>query len=78
MSAIKQALEKLNVVVGELEGSLDSFENAVAKNAVEAAQADMFSSVSNENGTAVDPAFVAQKLDSAIEKVESVLKENQG
>lgn len=64
MSAIRQALAKLDNAVGKLEGSTNGFESSL-----EARQQDMF------GGPNVNPAFVAQKLDSAIEKVEAVLKE---
>lgn len=63
MSAIRQALAKLDSAVGKLEGSANGLETSL-----EARQQDMF-------GGSISPAAVAQKLDSAIEKVESVLKE---
>ena len=66
MSAIRQALAKLDSAVGKLEGSTNTLETSI-----EARQQDMFGSA---NGS-VSPAIVAQKLDSAIQKVESVLKE---
>ncbi|MCB1531313.1 MAG: hypothetical protein KDJ35_00430 [Alphaproteobacteria bacterium] len=66
MSAIRQALIKLDSAVGRLESSTNGLEASV-----EARQQDMFNGA---NG-GVNPAIVAQKLDSAIQKVEQVLKE---
>ncbi|MEM7679638.1 MAG: hypothetical protein AAF182_01370 [Pseudomonadota bacterium] len=81
MSAIKQALINLDNVIGKLENSITEYQRATneqvetvkveAKKQAEAAakvqaQADMFSEV--------DPSLVAKKLDSAIQKVESVLE----
>ncbi len=72
MSAIRQALAKLDNAVGKLEGSINSYDQSV-----EGRQTDMFggAAISNENAN-VNAAFVAQKLDSAIQKVEHILKEN--
>lgn len=83
MSAIKQALVNLDTVIGKLEDSIAHYQRitneqvetvkAEAKKHAEAAtkaqqaQSDMFSDV--------DPALVAKKLDSAIQKVEAVLEE---
>lgn len=64
MSAIRQALAKLDSAVGKLEGASNGLETSI-----EARQQDMF------GGVTVTPAAVAQKLDSAIQKVETVLKE---
>ena len=72
MSALRQALDKLDNAVGKLEGSITQFDQNVAQGQ----QPDMFggASVSNANAN-VNAAFVAQKLDSAITKVEAILKE---
>ena len=74
MSALRQALDKLDNAVGKLEGSINSYDQSV-----EGRQTDMFGGAAISNGNAnanVNAAFVAQKLDSAIEKVEHLLKEN--
>jgi len=67
VSAVKQALVKLNDVVGNLESSLDNLEaNRTGE------QRDMF------GGPAVNVNVVAQKLDNAIEGLEGVLQEGRG
>ena len=72
MSALKQALNKLN-------GSLNNLESSVAglENNLTGSQRDMFGHppASNENSTALDAALDAQRLDIAIERVEQVLSE---
>ena len=85
MSAVEQALSKLNQVVGNLETSVQTLETNMAQNTVPAApaaapniavgqQPDMFGAA-NGNGSAVDPDAVAAKIDSAIENVEKILQE---
>lgn len=72
MSAIKQALIRLN-------GSLQNLENSIAnaENTPQGGQRDMFGAhnpaPSNQND--VNVALVAQRLDIAIEKVEEILSE---
>ncbi len=71
MSAIHSALENLHTVIGNLERSVDTLEMTRVGE-----QRDMFQQPSNENG--LDKAkgvMIAQRLDSAIEKVERLLKE---
>ena len=77
MSAILQAIEKLNGSLDNLETSVSSLETNLAGE-----QRDMFGHppASNENtteanGAAIDTALVAQRLDIAIERVEQVLSE---
>jgi len=75
VTALKQALEKLNGSLNNLENSVGSLEHTLAGE-----QRDMFGvpSASNENdtdATAIDAALVAQRLDIAIERVEQVLNE---
>ena len=77
MSAIKHALAKLDDVVERLEGSMDGLEESLAGE-----QRDMFASPSNQNTSAkknghgsIDGAILAKRLDSAIKKVETILKE---
>ena len=73
MSAIRQALEKLNGSLQNLESSVTGLENNLAGE-----QRDMFGHppASNENTNgAIDAALVAQRLDIAIERVEQVLSE---
>ena len=72
MSALKQALEKLNGSLNNLETSVNGLEGNLT-----GAQRDMFGhpAASNENSTAIDTALVAQRLDIAIERVEQVLSE---
>lgn len=73
MSAIQSALQNLNSVIGQLEHSVETMEMARRGE-----QRDMFASApSNENGqaSAVSGELIAQRLDSAIEKVEKLLDE---
>ena len=71
VSAVEQALLKLNQKVGQLESAMTSLESGMT-----GSQRDMFGSVP-QNGQAVNPAVVAQKLDSAIETIENVLNEGE-
>ncbi len=75
MSAIKHSLAKLDNAVGNLDGAVNGFERIMATR-----QDDMFGGASNENdgdgsGHTIDGAVIAQRLDQAIEKVETILKE---
>ncbi len=76
MSAIKHALARLDDAVGKLDGATHGFEQIMAGQ-----QRDMFGAPSNENagddanGHTIDGAVIAQRLDQAIEKVETILKE---
>jgi len=77
LSALQQALDKLNGSLSNLESSVGSLEQTLAGE-----QRDMFGvpTASNENvtetnGQAIDAALVAQRLDIAIERVEQVLSE---
>lgn len=75
MSAILDALVKLEQSIGTLEGAAAQVETALAGQ-----QRDMFGgaapSPANANGS-VDLNLVADKLDSAIENVEKVLQEGR-
>ncbi len=68
MSSVRHALQRLDGVVGKLEGSICDVEQAMSGQ-----QRDMFvaPSNSNQNGAAV----LAKGLDQAIEKVEKLLEE---
>ncbi len=72
MSAIKQALSRLDGSLGKLEYSMEGIEHVLAGE-----QRDMFSvpGVSNENLVGAQSTVVAQRLDKAIEKVEALLSE---
>ena len=72
LSVIKQALAKLDTAVGKLDGATHGLE----KNGV-GQQSDMFNAPSNENENehTIDGAVIAQRLDQAIEKVETILKD---
>lgn len=78
MSAILDALVKLEQSIGNLEGAAAYIETNLAGQ-----QRDMFSSPApppaNGNGAEnIDMNLVAEKLDSAIENVEKVLQEGRG
>lgn len=79
MSAVKQALSKLNRAIGQLERSMDAHESTL-----KGKQRDMFaapvppltSPIANNNN--IDADLVAERLDGAIARIESVLKEGRG
>jgi hypothetical protein len=78
VSAIKQALKKLNGSIGKLEDSVGGLETSMAGK-----QRDMFSAPSNQNGAAkkngqIDTGLFARRLDKAIESVEAMLQEGKG
>ncbi len=69
LSSIAHALQKLDTMVGELEGSVSVVEQTIA-----GCQRDMFAGEpSNENGGGVTRAAVTEKLDNAIEQVQGLL-----
>ncbi len=77
MSAIKQALSKLDMSVSKLEGAIGGVEQKIA-----GAQQDMFAaqnavmaSSANSNDAAKTQALT-NRLDSAIGKVEQILTES--
>jgi hypothetical protein len=72
VSALHQALSKLDFMVDKLEDSLSGLEQSMAGQ-----QRDMFGQplASNQNKTRVDRAEVARRLDKAIGKVETLLVE---
>ena len=77
MSAVQQALSKLSRAIDSLEGSLGSFEDSL-----KGQQRDMFAAPQKiekvANNNAMNTDLVAQKLDSAIARIESVLKGAHG
>lgn len=76
MSAIQQAISKLNRAIGNLEGSVHHVEASM-----KGQQRDMFAApapakpVANSNS--LDPELVASRLDNAINAIEKVLKEGR-
>lgn len=80
MSAILQAVNRLNGAVSKLETAVVQQEKnqKSGKKAAAAPQNDLFSALSaaNQRGKYVaDPVALARKLDVAIEKVEQILRE---
>lgn len=82
MSAqIKSSLTKLDQAVNKLESVIDMRMEAAIKDANEKAdgQSDLFASMvgsrKSNNDNAVDAKALADKLDSAISKVEKILQE---
>ena len=76
MSTVKQALSKLGSAVSKLETSMDHLEGALAGR-----QRDMFAvpppavePAKTNNNFAADNAMIAQRLDSAIKRVEELLE----
>jgi len=73
VSALRQALIRLNRAVGTLEISTHHLEKSL-----NGEQRDMFSApVLAGNLKAVDTEIVAKKLDKAIARIEKVLKEER-
>lgn len=77
MSAIRQAVSKLESAVGRLEGKVTNYESSLA-----GVQRDMFGApLAKKNGaqqsqnSGLQDALFAKRLDQAIEKVEDILKE---
>lgn len=78
MSAILQAVSRLNGAVSNLEKAAVAQEKSRASSPKKSAtaQIDLFSAPANQRGKYVaDPAALARKLDVAIEKVEQILRE---
>lgn len=71
MSALYQALSRLDFAVDKLENSLSGLENSLTGQ-----QRDMFGQpASNQNKGKIDRREVARRLDKAIGKVETLLVE---
>ncbi len=80
MSAILQAVSRLNGAVSKLEVAVVQQEKAARTSPLKKStvgQSDLFSApAANQRGKYVaDPAALARKLDVAIEKVEQILRE---
>lgn len=75
MSAIRQSLSNLNRAIAQLEGAMDFHEKSL-----KGKQRDMFASAplpKPSNNNSFNPEDVAQRLDGAIARIESVLKEGR-
>lgn len=78
MSKIRQSLERLHQSLGRLENNISTVENKIAEY-----QHDMFSQASNApsnqndlgESSGANAQILAQRLDTAIEKVERILQE---
>lgn len=72
MTNILEALTKLDQSLGHLETACEKQERAATTRKVDIAssQHDLFGGAQQ-----IDPAFLAKKLDVAIERVETVLRE---
>lgn len=70
-AAIKTSLLGLNVSLEKLEGAVEK-----ARKQPKLPQDDLFGSVSNGNRQGGDVKLFAKRLDSAIDKVEKLLKES--
>lgn len=75
MSAVQQAIAKLNSAIGNLEGSVSGLEGSLAGH-----QRDMFGgpavAVEAANTNNIDKDAVLATLDGIIEKAEAVLQES--
>ncbi|MGB0719523.1 MAG: hypothetical protein ACPGRX_03565 [Bdellovibrionales bacterium] len=76
MSAIEQALHRLDGSLNTLETALGGLERNLAEH-LSGQQRDMFGypEASNQNIGGIDASVVAKRLDIAIEKVEEILSE---
>ena len=72
MSAIQQAIAKLNTAIDNLDGSVASVEANMTGQ-----QRDMFGAPIKPAKPVANANAVAQKLDRIIEQAETVLKEGQ-
>ena len=70
MSSIAAALQELDNVVSELEGSATAIEETIA-----GCQRDMFPGHDGEKSSGLTREVVEKKIDKAIEKVEGLLEE---
>jgi hypothetical protein len=79
VSAIRQALAKLEGAVGKLEGQVVKYESSLTGQQRDMFGAPVAKKVANGNGKApnadLQGALFAKHLDQAIEKVESLLSE---
>ncbi|MCC6597482.1 MAG: hypothetical protein IT559_01680 [Alphaproteobacteria bacterium] len=77
MPSVQQAIARLNRVMDNLENSVSHVERELAGK-----QRDMFAAPASPpvvaNGNTLDAGLVAEKLDQAIERIESALKEERG
>lgn len=70
MSSIRNALANLNTMVDKLEADVAEQESRAHE------QQELFDkTAANGNGSGIDPALLAQKLDVTIEQVEQLLRE---
>ena len=75
MSALQSSLSKLDQAVNKLESVIDTRTRAAKSNG----QSDLFSAMGatrKSNDNVVDTSLLADKLDSAIAKVEKILNES--
>ena len=85
-AAIRTSLNKLNNAVQKLESAIETRKAAVAaapsKKGAPAGQNDLFSAMpaspSPNNMNPMNVRMLAQRLDTAIEQVETILKEGRG
>ncbi len=81
-AAIRTSLNKLNNAVQKLESAIETRKTAPKKTASGASQNDLFSAMTaSQSPTNMNPMNVrmlAQRLDTAIEQVETILKEGRG
>ena len=77
-AAIRTSLNKLNNAVHKLESAIETRKAAPKKGG--AGQNDLFSAAqpSNPNMNPMNVRMLAKRLDTAIEQVETILKEGRG
>jgi hypothetical protein len=79
-AAIKESLHRLNQAVGHLEKSVASVSSKVAKKGGKPSAPDLFAvaeSKAPSNINAMNVKHLATRLDTAINKVEQILKEGR-
>ncbi len=75
MSSIRYALEKLDMAVGKLDVSVTSVENALQEYVPADQAMQQAPQLRDEAGNVIDVDFVTKRLDSAIDAVEEILRE---
>ena len=74
-AALQASLKKLDQAVNKLEDVIDTKTKAAKDGQTDLFGAMTSSRKSNDNSGSIDTQLLAQKLDSAIEKVEKMLQE---
>ncbi len=77
-AAIRSSLNKLNSAVQKLETAIETKKAAPKKAAGNASQNDLFAAPAGPAMNPMNVRMLAKRLDSAINQVETILKEGRG